>query len=43
LEDIDELLGDLNQKFHRLRQSSIDEEWLNVVSGFESLAKSRTG
>lgn len=41
--NIDELMEDLNQTFHRLRQSSIDEELFDVVSGFESLAKSRTG
>jgi len=35
--NIGELLDDLDQKFHRLRQSSIDEELFDVVSGFESL------
>jgi F-type H+-transporting ATPase subunit gamma len=35
--NIDELLDDLNGKFHRLRQSSIDEELFDVVSGFEAL------
>ena len=35
--NIDELLDDLNHKFHRLRQSSIDEELFDVVSGFEAL------
>ena len=35
--NIDELLEDLNQKFHRLRQSGIDEELFDVVSGFEAL------
>lgn len=34
--NIDELLGDLNKKFHRLRQSSIDAELSDVISGFES-------
>jgi F-type H+-transporting ATPase subunit gamma len=34
---IEEMLGDLNQKFHRLRQSTIDEELFDVVSGFEAL------
>ncbi len=38
--NIDELLEDLNQTFHRLRQSSIDEELFDVISGFEALAKS---
>ena len=37
--NIEELLTDLNQKFRRLRQSSIDEELFEVVSGFESLTK----
>jgi F-type H+-transporting ATPase subunit gamma len=35
--NIDELLDDLNRKFHSLRQSSIDEELFDVVSGFEAL------
>jgi F-type H+-transporting ATPase subunit gamma len=35
--NIDELLEDLNGKFHRLRQSGIDEELFDVVSGFEAL------
>lgn len=33
--NIDELLDDLNHKFHSLRQSSIDEELFDVVSGYE--------
>jgi F-type H+-transporting ATPase subunit gamma len=36
--NIDELLEDLNGTFHRLRQSSIDEELFDVVSGFEALS-----
>jgi len=36
--NIGELLEDLNQKFHRLRQSGIDEELFDVVSGFEALS-----
>jgi F-type H+-transporting ATPase subunit gamma len=36
--NIDELLENLNGKFHRLRQSSIDEELFDVVSGFEALS-----
>ncbi len=39
--NIDELLEDLNRKFHRLRQSGIDEELFDVVSGFEALTASR--
>ena len=35
--NIDDLLEDLNKKFHRLRQSGIDEELFDVISGFESL------
>lgn len=35
--NIDELLEDLNNTFHRLRQSSIDEELFDVVAGFEAL------
>ena len=36
--NIDELLEDLNGKFHRMRQSGIDEELFDVVSGFEALS-----
>ena len=39
--NIDELLEDLNRSFHRLRQSGIDEELFDVVSGFEALTKSQ--
>ncbi len=35
--NIDELLQSLQGTFHRLRQSSIDEELFDVVSGFEAL------
>lgn len=35
--NIDELLGELNLGYHRLRQSSIDEELFDLVSGFETL------
>ncbi len=37
--NISDLLDDLNKKYHRLRQSSIDEELFDVVSGFEALKK----
>ena len=37
--NIAELLEGLNGTFHRLRQSGIDEELFDVVSGFEALAK----
>ena len=36
--NIDELLKDLNRTFHRLRQSGIDEELFDVISGFEALS-----
>lgn len=35
--NIDDLLEALNGTYHRLRQSSIDEELFDVVSGFEAL------
>ena len=41
--NIDELLEDLNRTFHRLRQSSIDEELFDVISGFEALGDAKTG
>ena len=41
--NIDELLEDLNRTFHRLRQSGIDEELFDVVSGFEALASASHG
>ncbi|MDH5564667.1 MAG: F0F1 ATP synthase subunit gamma [Nitrospirota bacterium] len=37
--NIDELLENLNRHFHQLRQSGIDEELFDVLSGFEALAK----
>jgi F-type H+-transporting ATPase subunit gamma len=36
--NINELLENLNRTFHRLRQSGIDEELFDVVSGFEALS-----
>jgi len=36
--NIDELLEHLHRTSHRLRQSSIDEELFDVVSGFEALS-----
>ncbi|WP_295389729.1 F0F1 ATP synthase subunit gamma [uncultured Thiodictyon sp.] len=39
--NIDELLEALNGTFHRLRQSGIDEELFDVISGFEALAGAR--
>ena len=35
--NIKNIVEDLNQKFHRVRQASIDEELFDVVSGFEAL------
>ncbi len=37
--NIDDLLDELNGSFHRLRQSSIDEELFDVISGVEALSK----
>jgi len=35
--NIDELLENLHGIFHHLRQSGIDEELFDVISGFEAL------
>ena len=35
--NIEELLDTINHTYHRLRQSSIDEELFDVISGFEAL------
>ena len=35
--NIDDLLETLNRTYHRLRQSGIDEELFDVISGFEAL------
>ncbi len=39
--NIKNIVEDLNQKFHRVRQASIDEELFDVVSGFEALSSKR--
>jgi F-type H+-transporting ATPase subunit gamma len=39
--NIEDLVGGLNQTFRRLRQSSIDEELFDVLSGYESLSKAK--
>jgi len=39
--NIDELLEQLDGTFHRLRQSGIDEELFDVISGFEALSELR--
>jgi F-type H+-transporting ATPase subunit gamma len=42
--NIEELTDELSRRFHRVRQTSIDEELFDVVSGFEALTEStRTG
>ncbi len=35
--NIDDLLEDMNRRFHQLRQSGIDAELFDVISGFEAL------
>jgi len=37
--NIEELLEELNGRFHRLRQSTIDEELFDILSGFKALSK----
>lgn len=37
--NIDELLGELRGTFNRVRQSAIDEELFDVLSGFEALSE----
>ncbi len=39
--NIDELVESLNQTFRRLRQTSIDEELFDVISGYESLSRAQ--
>lgn len=39
--NIDELLEELRQSFHQQRQSTIDEELFDVISGFEALTVPR--
>jgi F-type H+-transporting ATPase subunit gamma len=39
--NIGELLENLRDTFHRLRQSGIDEELFDVISGFEALGGPR--
>jgi F-type H+-transporting ATPase subunit gamma len=39
--NIDDLLETLHGTFHRLRQSGIDEELFDVISGFEALSKEK--
>ena len=37
--NIAEILVEMKNKYHRLRQSLIDEELFDVVSGFEAFKK----
>ena len=39
--NIGELLTDLNARFHRTRQSGIDEELFDVIAGFDAIAPHR--
>ncbi len=39
--NINDLLEQLHRAFHQLRQSGIDEELFDVISGFEALVGSR--
>ncbi len=41
--NIDGMLEELNLSFHRLRQSAIDEELFDVISGYESLSQEKRG
>ena len=40
--NIDDLLNNLKGEFYRVRQSGIDEELFEVVSGFEAMSRSRS-
>lgn len=40
--NIDDLLDNLKGEFYRVRQSGIDEELFEVVSGFEALSRTRS-
>jgi F-type H+-transporting ATPase subunit gamma len=37
--NIEDMLGEMNRSFHRIRQEVIDEELFEVLSGYESLAR----
>jgi F-type H+-transporting ATPase subunit gamma len=37
--NIEDMLDEMNRRFHRLRQESIDEELFEVISGYEALAR----
>jgi F-type H+-transporting ATPase subunit gamma len=40
-QNIDELLVSLHDRFHRLRQSGIDEELFDVIAGYEAIQPGR--
>jgi F-type H+-transporting ATPase subunit gamma len=40
--NIDELLNNLSGEYYRVRQSGIDEELFEVISGFEALSRSQS-
>jgi F-type H+-transporting ATPase subunit gamma len=40
--NIDDIMDNLNQTYRRLRQTSIDEELFDVLSGYECLTKEKT-
>ena len=37
--NIEDMLEEMNRRFHRIRQESIDEELFEVISGYDSLAQ----
>jgi F-type H+-transporting ATPase subunit gamma len=37
--NIEGMLDDLNRRYHRVRQESIDEELFDVIAGYEAMAK----
>jgi F-type H+-transporting ATPase subunit gamma len=37
--NIEGMLEEMNRRFHRIRQESIDEELFEVISGYDSLAR----
>jgi F-type H+-transporting ATPase subunit gamma len=41
--NIDDMLVDLNRRFHRKRQEQIDEELFDLISGYEALSKGGRG
>jgi F-type H+-transporting ATPase subunit gamma len=41
--NIGDMLVELNRKFHRMRQESIDEELFEVISGYEALSPKPAG